>query len=106
MFLYSFRHFALRLWRVRDNAERLGFVSTTLMKADGLTKIDASTTQRKLLLNHVIHPIEDEDEKEDEENPKSNTVNVDGYFVDGDHYYLTTFPVIVKESDQFNFYDD
>ena len=66
------RHYALRYLRVRDAAERIVFCPTHLMKADGLSKLSCSATQRQLLLHHVNNParmrnIDSDDESDEEE---------------------------------------
>ena len=47
------RHFALRWARVREKADLLCFCPTDLMKADALTKVDVSSSQRRLVLHHI-----------------------------------------------------
>ena len=44
------RHYALRYHRVRDAAGKICFCPTHLMKADGLTKLECTVKQRRLLL--------------------------------------------------------
>lgn len=63
------RHYALRYFRVRDagGEGKLCFCPTTLMKADGLTKLSCSSEQRGLLLHHVAQPIEDCEDSEDDD---------------------------------------
>ena len=51
------RHYALRYLRVRDNAKKIVFCPTALMKADGLTKLECAVPQRRLLLHHVNNPV-------------------------------------------------
>ncbi|CAD7939189.1 unnamed protein product [Amoebophrya sp. A25] len=64
------RHYALRYLRVRDAAEKVVFCPTHLMKADGLTKLSCSSTQRRLLLHHIENPVisrnHDEDDSDSE----------------------------------------
>ncbi|CAD7927226.1 unnamed protein product [Amoebophrya sp. A120] len=50
------RHYALRYLRVRDAASQIMFCPTYLMKADGLTKLECSVPQRRLLLHHIDNP--------------------------------------------------
>lgn len=45
------RHCALRYHRVRDQARRICSCPTNLMKAEGLTKLECSANQRRLLLS-------------------------------------------------------
>jgi hypothetical protein len=64
------RHYALRYLRVRDQARRIQFCPTNLMKADGLTKVGCSVEQRRLLLHHTYNPVanskaDDDDDEED-----------------------------------------
>jgi hypothetical protein len=47
------RHYALRYLRVRDSASRIIFCPTHLMKADALSKLECSSSQRHMLLHHV-----------------------------------------------------
>ena len=47
------RHYALRYLRVRDNADKIMYCPTNLMKADSLTKLECSVPQRRLTLHHV-----------------------------------------------------
>ena len=61
------RHYALRYLRVRDSARRLQFCPTNLMKADGLTKVECSKEQRRLLLHHTYNPAACRDDEEEEE---------------------------------------
>ena len=51
------RHYALRYLRVRDAASKIMFCPTTLQKADGLSKLECSVSQRRLLLHHCADPI-------------------------------------------------
>ena len=52
------RHYALRYLRVRDAASKIVFCPTNLMKADGLTKLECSVSQRRLLLHNVTNPVD------------------------------------------------
>ena len=51
------RHYALRYLRVRDEASKIMFCPTSLMKADPLTKLECSVPQRRLVLRHVANPV-------------------------------------------------
>jgi len=51
------RHYALRYLRVKDEASKIVFCPTTLMKADPLTKLECSVPQRRLILRHVENPV-------------------------------------------------
>jgi len=48
------RHYALRWHKVRDHSDKIHFCPTTLMKADGLTKVAITKKQRDLLLHHEV----------------------------------------------------
>jgi hypothetical protein len=66
------RHYALRYLRVKDAASSICYCPTTLQKADGLTKVECSVKQRRLLLHHIYDPVYDDeqdsyDEYEDDE---------------------------------------
>ena len=61
------RHYALRYHRVRDQADRICFCPTNLMKADGLTKLDCSVAQRSLVLHNVVPIFPDEINSDDED---------------------------------------
>ncbi len=45
------RHYALRWFRVKEHAKKICFCPTGLMRADALTKVEASLSQRRLLLH-------------------------------------------------------
>ena len=54
------RHFALRYLRVKEQADRIFYCPTKLMKADSLTKTGG---EREILLHHLSHgrlPVEEE----------------------------------------------
>ncbi len=75
------RHYALRYLRVRDYAEQICFCPTNLQKADGLTKLECSTTQRRLLLHHVDSPVISKRQKinSDEEDEDSSSEEIPSY---------------------------
>ena len=60
------RHYALRYLRVRDHAKDMVFVPTHLQKADALTKLECSVSQRRLLLHNVQDPVVEEGYSESE----------------------------------------
>ena len=76
------RHYALRYLRVKDHAKDIVFCPTTLQKADGLTKLECSGSQRRMLLHNIIDPVieyenEEFSDSEDEEMlPSSNDAAV------------------------------
>lgn len=53
------RHYALRYLRVRDAANKIVFCPTNLQKADGLTKLECSAPQSRLILHHISNPAID-----------------------------------------------
>ena len=53
------RHYALRYHRVRDSADKLFFCPGFMMKADGLTKSNAASAQRRLTLYNYVPTGED-----------------------------------------------
>ena len=57
------RHYALRYLRVRDNCDKIMYCPTNLMKADALTKLECSVSQRRLVLHHI--PEQDMDNRDD-----------------------------------------
>jgi hypothetical protein len=70
------RHYALRYLRVKDNADKIIFCPTTLMKADSLTKLECSVSQRRLTLHHTYNPILDSDSLSDDESDNDDLVQV------------------------------
>jgi hypothetical protein len=75
------RHYALRYLRVRDYAEQIMFCPTNLMKADGLTKLECSTQQRRLLLHHVDNPRWEEETEEHVENEEYESSSYAVYYL-------------------------
>ena len=64
------RHYALRYYRVKEASDRIFYVPTSKMKADGITKTMASTAQRNLILHHTepsSQIVEEEEDDEDDE---------------------------------------
>ena len=57
----------MRYLRVRDQCKDLAFVPTSLQKADGLTKLECSVPQRRLLLHNVADPIIEYEYSDDED---------------------------------------
>ncbi len=72
------RHYALRYLRVKDHARDIVFCPTTLQKADGLTKLECSVPQRRMLLHNVTDPVidyVDENESESEDDSETGSPN-------------------------------
>ena len=61
------RHYALRYHRVRDQAHRIVFCPTHFQKADALTKLECSTSQRRMILHHYTDFVPPEEEPDLEE---------------------------------------
>lgn len=62
------RHFALKWIRVKENTRRILFCPTTKMRADALTKLNASGQQRSLLLGlYPVIPVDGIEDPEEEE---------------------------------------
>ena len=75
------RHYALRYLRVRDYAGQIVFCPTNLQKADGLTKVEAAVSQRRLLLHHIVPDLRDNmDDNPSDSEEEEGLVLVLAYF--------------------------
>jgi len=86
------RHYAMRLWRVRDNAEKLVWCPTGMMKADGMTKLAISPAQRRMLFHNVVNTSSKKvDDVEPASEEEEETENVVGYLLLNNEKYAVTF---------------
>ena len=88
------RHYAMRLWRVRDNAEKLVWCPTGMMKADAMTKLAISPAQRRLLFYNVANTSRSSKKGDDVEpvsEEEEETENVVGYLLLNNEKYAVTF---------------
>lgn len=78
------RHYALRYMRVKDRSGDICYCPTTLQKADALTKVNVSKSQRDLLLHHTIPDLEKTAHESDDDVVEEQAYMSYGFMITGD----------------------